>query len=466
MKNDNTFARDLKTRHLIMIAFGGAMGTGLFVGTGESLHTAGPLGTIIAYCVASVIVYSIMLSLGELSSYFPNTGSFGDYAHRFISPSAGYMVFWLYWLNWTTTVGIEFIAVGFLMQKWFPNVDTYIWVIVCIIGVFSFNVYRVKIFAESEFTLSLIKVIAVVLFLIFGFGMLFYHLYQDGFAKTFSNFYFHTQDYSGFFPNGITAVFMTILAVNFAFTGTEVMGVAVGETENPAKAVPMAINATLWRLIVFFVGSVFIIATFLPMSDATITQSPFVNVLQIFNVPYVGDVMNFILISALLSTANSGVYASARMIWGLAEKKMLPGFFCVVNKNGIPINGLLFSMLVSLLALLTAVSPAKSVINNLIAVSSLAMMLVWLSVSISQYKFRKWYLGQGKKLDDLPYKTPLTPGIQIFGVIGCVVSIIGAYFDKEQRIAIYGTIIFCVVAFIAYHLTKHIWRKDEKFTSN
>lgn len=462
MKSNNVFVRDLKARHLIMIAFGGAMGTGLFVGTGQSLHTAGPLGTVIAYCVASVIVYSIMLSLGELSSYFPNTGSFGDYADRFISPSAGYMVFWLYWLNWTTTVGIEFIAVGFLMQKWFPDIPTYIWVIICIIGVFSFNVYRVKIFAESEFTLSLIKVTAVVLFLVFGVGMLCYHLYEYGFAQTFSNFYFHTESYSGFFPNGISAVFMTILAVNFAFTGTEVMGVAVGETKNPAKAVPMAINATLWRLIIFFIGSVFIIATFLPMQNATITQSPFVDVLQIFNVPYVGDIMNFILISALLSTANSGVYASARMIWGLSEKKMLPKFFSVVNKNGIPINGLLFSMLVSLLALLTAISPAKSVINNLIAVSSLAMMLVWVSVSISQYKFRKWYLAQGKKLEDLPYKTPFTPGIQILGVIGCVVSILGAYFDKEQRVAIYGTIIFCVVAFVAYHLTKNIWKENEK----
>ncbi|PAF47213.1 hypothetical protein BKH41_08000 [Helicobacter sp. 12S02232-10] len=462
MKNNhNLFVRDLKTRHLVMIAFGGAMGTGLFVGTGESIHTAGPLGTLIAYCIASVIVYSIMLSLGELSSYFPNTGSFGDYAHRFISPSVGYLIFWLYWLNWVVTVGVEFIAVGFLMQKWLPNVEIWVWVICFSSIIFLFNFYKVKVFAESEFILSLIKVIAVSVFLLIGFGMIGYHLYMNGFEQTFANFYFQKEDYQGFFPNGIQAVFMTILAVNFAFTGTEVIGVAVGETKDPAKAMPLAINATLWRLIIFFIGSVFIIATFLPMDSASITKSPFVGVLELFNVPFAGDVMNFILIIALLSTANSGLYASARMIWGLAEKRTLPRFFSKVNQRGIPMNALVLSMLMSLVALLSYFFAPQNVINNLIAVSGFSMMLVWVSVSISQYKFRKWYLAQGKKLEDLPYKTPFTPAIQILGIIGCVISMVGAYFDIEQRAAIYGTIIFSTLCFAAYFISKRFIKNDE-----
>ncbi|PAF52335.1 amino acid permease [Helicobacter sp. 13S00477-4] len=461
MDKDKLFVRDLKTRHLVMIAFGGAMGTGLFVGTGESLHTAGPLGTLIAYCVAAIIVYSIMLSLGELSSYFPNTGSFGDYAYRFISPSAGYLVFWLYWLNWVTTVAIEFIAVGFLMGKWFPDVPIWVWVVCCTVIIFGFNFYRVKVFGESEFILSSIKVIAVVIFLIFGVVMIAYHLYLNGFEITFANFYFHSDSYSGFFPNGFEAVFVTILAVNFAFTGTEAIGVAIGETKDPAKAMPKAINATLWRLIVFFIGSVFVIATFMPMNSATITESPFVGVLEMLKVPFAGDIMNIILIFALLSTANTGLYTSARMIWGLAEKKLLPKLFAKINHRGIPINSLCLSMLVSLLGLLTYFYAPKSVINNLIAVSSLAMMLVWVSVSIAQYRFRKWYLAQGKKVEDLPYKTPLTPGIQILGIIGCVFSIIGAYFDVNQRGAIYGTIIFCVVFLIIYFITKHLTKEKQ-----
>ncbi|PAF47589.1 hypothetical protein BKH46_03975 [Helicobacter sp. 12S02634-8] len=457
-KENHLFVRDLKTHHLVMIAFGGAMGTGLFVGTGQSIFTAGPLGTLIAYCVASVIVYSVMLSLGELSSYFPHTGSFGDYAHRFISPSVGYLIFWLYWLNWVVTVGVEFIAVGFLMQKWLPSVPIWVWVVCFATIIFSFNVYRVKVFAESEFFLSLIKVIAVSVFLLIGFGMIIYHLYLGGFEQTFANFYFQTPDYQGFFPKGFQAVFMTILAVNFAFTGTEVIGVAVGETKDPAKAMPLAINATLWRLIIFFVGSVFIIATFLPMDNASITKSPFVGVLEIFKVPFAGDIMNFILIIALLSTANSGLYAAARMIWGLAEKKTLPQFFAHLNHKGIPLNALILSMLVSLIALLSYFFAPESVINNLIAVSGFSMMLVWVSVSIAQYRFRKWYLAQGNQLKDLPYKTPLTPGIQILGIVGCVISMVGAYFDIEQRAAIYGTIIFSIVCFIAYFVSQYFMR--------
>lgn len=461
--NSNQFKRDLKTRHLVMIAFGGAMGTGLFVGTGESLHMAGPLGTLIAYIVASIIVYSVMLSLGELSSYFPHTGSFGDYAHRFISPSVGYLIFWLYWLNWVVTVGVEFIAVGFLMGKWVPEeiVPIWVWVVIFATLIFLFNFYKVKVFAEAEFALSTIKVIAVTIFLIISFSMIGYHLYTIGFVKTFANFYFTSKEYTGFFPNGIQAVFMTILAVNFAFTGTEVIGVAVGETKDPAKAMPTAINATLWRLIVFFVGSVFIIATFMPMNSATITESPFVGVLETFNVPFAGDVMNAILITALLSTANSGLFAATRMIWGLADKKTFPSFFARVNPRGIPMNALVLSILFSLIALLTSFYAPKSVINSLIAVSGFSMMLVWVSVSISQYKFRQWYLRDGNKIEDLPYRTPFTPGIQIIGIIGCVISMIGAYFDVEQRVSIYGTIIFSIICFVAYFLTKYFIKSKE-----
>lgn len=467
MKNDNSFVRDLKTRHLIMIAFGGALGTGIFVGTGQSIATAGPLGTLLAYLVASVIVYSVMLSLGELSSYFPNTGSFGDYADRFISPGTGYTIFWLYWLNWVVTVAVEFIAVSFLMEHWFPNVSTFYWVVLFAIVIFGFNFYRVKVFAESEFYLSLIKVVAVSIFLVIGFSVIIYHLYTLGFSQTFSNFYFSNAS-NVFFPNGFSAVFMTILAVNFAFTGTEVIGVAVGETKDPAKAMPKAIKATLWRLIIFFVGSVFIIATFLPMNSATIKESPFVGVLELLHVSYSGgiisinasDVMNFILVIALLSTANSGLYASARMIWGLAEKKRLPKLFAYVNKRGIPIYALILSMLVSLVALLTKVYSPVDVINTLIAISGLSMMLVWISVSVSQYIFRKQFLKEGNKLSDLPYITPFSPYTQIIAIVGCVISVIGAWFDSSQRIAIYGTIIFVILSYLVYYFTRNLWNNN------
>ncbi|RDU66096.1 amino acid permease [Helicobacter didelphidarum] len=478
MSGNNTFIREIKTRHLIMIAFGGAMGTGLFVGSGGSIHQAGALGTLIAYCVASVIVYSVMLSLGELSSAFPNTGSFGDYAHRFISPSAGYVIFWMYWLNWVATVAVEYTAIALLISAWFPDVNLYVWVALCAIAIFLLNIFTVKLFAEGEFIVSFIKVFAVLIFLLLGFISIIYNLYLYGFNMTFANFYSANNDQ--WFPNGFSAVFMTILAVNFAFTGTEVIGVAVGETKDPRNAMPKAIKATLIRIIIFFIGSVFIIATFVPMNDARITESPFVTTLQIIKLPfvenglpYIPDIMRFILIAALFSTANSGLYASARMIWGLAQKKMYPKIFATINKRGIPVYALLMTMGFSLLPfffelviyIALQINPDFSAyINNknidnmmesLITVSGFTMMIVWTSISYCQYAFRKQYLASGGKLDDLAYKTPFTPYIQIIGIFGCVISMIGVYFDESQRIAIWGTIIYIVICYIIYFATKN-----------
>lgn len=490
--NDNYFKREIQTRHLVMIAFGGAIGTGLFVGSGDSIHQAGGLGTIIAYCVASIIVYSIMLSLGELSSSFPHTGSFGDYAHRFMGPSWGYLIFWMYWLNWVAGIAVEYGAIAVLLQPWFPSVNLYVWVLLSAIIIFILNVFTVRLFAEGEFIVSFIKVIAVIIFLILGVISICYNLYLHGFSETFQNFYVAqpsnntNPNYNPLFPNGFEAVFVTILAVNFAFTGVEVVGVAVGETKNPKEAMPKAIKATLLRMIIFFIGSVFIIATFVPFDDAKITDSPFVATLQIIKLPfvdnglpYVADIMRFILIVALLSTANSGLYASTRMIWGLAQKQMYPKIFARINKRGIPIYALLMTMGFSLLPFLfefiiylllycfpnlSAYISNKSIENMLrilITVSGFTMMIVWASISYCQYKFRKEYMASGKRLEDLPYKTPFTPYIQIIGILGCVISMIGVYFDESQRIAIWGTIIYIIMCLIVYHLTKNRFGKTK-----
>ncbi|RDU69410.1 amino acid permease [Helicobacter aurati] len=483
MKN-NTFMREIQTRHLIMIAFGGAMGTGLFVGSGGSIHQAGALGTLIAYCVASVIVYSVMLSLGELSSAFPHTGSFGDYAHRFISPSAGYVIFWMYWLNWVATVAVEYTAIALLLNPWFPDVNIYVWVALCAVAIFVLNVFTVKLFAEGEFIVSFIKVFAVMIFLILGSISIIYNIYLHGFSFTFANFY--TANNNSWFPNGLTAVFMTILAVNFAFTGTEVIGVAVGETKDPRNAMPKAIRATLMRIIIFFIGSVFIIATFVSSNDARITESPFVTTLQVIRLPflegelpYIPDIMRFILVVALFSTANSGLYASTRMVWGLAQKKMYPSIFARLNKKGIPIYALLMTMLFSLLPFffelgiyiclqffpeLSAYINNKSIehmMESLITVSGFTMMIVWASISYCQYVFRKQYLASGKKLEDLAYVTPFTPYIQIIGILGCIISMIGVYFDEKERIAIWGTLIYIALCYIVYFATKHKFAKEQ-----
>ena len=445
MGNQQEFHRILKDRHLMMIAFGGVIGTGLFVATGENLHHAGALGTLLSYCIGAMIIYTVMLSLGELSSSFPNTASFGDYAHRFISPSTGYVVTWLYWLAWVAALGGEFTAVGLLMQKWFPQVDVWIWASIFGVIIFVLNIYSVKIFAEGEFLFSFIKVAAVVVFLILGCGIIVFNLFDIGVAKTFENYY-----KEGWFPNGASAILMTILAVNFAFSGTEVIGVAVGETKNPQVAMPRAINATLWRLVVFFIGTVFVIATLLPHNDARLSTSPFVAVLEQIGIPYAGDIMNFVIIVAIFSVSNSGLYASSRMLWSLGNQKKLPAFFGKVNHRGIPANAVIFSMLGSLSALASLVYAPQAVFATLIGISGFTSILTWMSISLAQYNFRKTCTPQ--MIKNLPYKTPFMPYTPIIALVLCGASIIGCLFDSTQQLAVIATAVFVALCYGAYFL--------------
>ncbi len=433
----------MKNRHLMMIAFGGVIGTGLFVATGENLHHAGALGTLLSYCIGAIIVYTVMLSLGELSSAFPYTASFGEYAHNFISPSIGYIVTWLYWLTWVVALGGEFTAVGFLMQKWFPHSPVWIWASIFGIIIFALNIFTVRIFAEGEFVLSFIKVVAVAIFLILGIGVIIYHIFEYGIQMTFINYYSN-----GWFPNGMGAILMTILAVNFAFSGTEVIGVAVGETKNPQKAMPKAINATLWRLVVFFIGTVFIIATLLPYDDAKTSASPFVAVLDKIGIPFAGDIMNFIIIIAIFSVSNSALYASSRMLWNLGNRKKIPAFFGKVNSRGIPINAVIFSMLGGLSALGSLIFSPELVFATLIGMSGFTSLLTWMSVSLAQYNFRKRITKQEEA--KLPYKTPFMPYTPIIALSLMTLSIIGCCFDKMQQIPIIATFIFILICYLSY----------------
>lgn len=445
--------RVMKGRHLMMIAFGGVIGTGLFVATGENLGNAGSAGILLSYCLGAVIVYTVILSLGELSSAIPKTSSFGEYAHRFISPSVGYIVTWLYWLTWVAALGGEFTAVGLLMQKWFPDSPVWIWATIFGVIIFSLNIFTVRVFAEGEFLLSFIKVLAVVLFLVLGVCIIMLHIFSTGVESTFSNFYKF-----GWFPNGMSAILMTILAVNFAFSGTEVIGVAVGETKNPEKTMPKAINATLWRLIIFFIGTVFIIATLLPYnyneSHAHITKSPFVAVLDNAGIPFAGDIMNIIIIVAIFSVSNSGLYAASRMLWHLGNQKKIPAFFGRVNAKGIPVNAVIFSMLGSLSALASLVYSPQLVFATLIGMSGFTSILTWMSISFSQYRFRKTLTE--KQIRDLPYRTPFMPYTPILALILMGASIIGCWFDSTQRISMIATIVFILACLVVYMIQNKV----------
>ncbi|MDQ0200976.1 S-methylmethionine permease [Neobacillus ginsengisoli] len=455
-KNRQEFQRKMQARHLVMLSLGGVIGTGLFLSSGYTIQQAGPFGTILAYLIGALVVYLVMLCLGELSVHMPETGAFHSYAAKYIGPGTGYTVAWLYWLTWTVALGSEFTAAGLLMQRWFPSINVWVWSALFAILIFVLNVLTVKFFAESEFWFSSIKVIAIVIFIILGAAAMlgFLPMTHSKPAPFFSNF-----TSAGLFPHGATAIIMTMLAVNFAFSGTELIGIAAGETADPDKTIPKAIRTTLWRLIIFFVGTIVVLSALLPMSDAGILESPFVAVLERIGVPYSADIMNFVILTAILSAANSGLYASSRMLWSLANKNTISPIFGKMTKQGVPINAIIFSMVGGALALLSSIVAPDTVYIVLVSISGLAVVVVWMSISASQFLFRRQYLKEGNSEKDLVYRTPLYPLVPIASFILCLASCIGIAFDPTQRIALYCGIPFILFCYGSYYLTKNLKKR-------
>ncbi|OLP65751.1 Amino-acid permease RocC [Bacillus pumilus] len=454
------YQRKMTSRHLFMLSLGGVIGTGLFLSSGYTINQAGPAGTILAYLVGALIVYLVMLCLGELSVAMPVTGAFHTYATKYIGPGTGYTVAWLYWLTWTVALGSEFTAAGLLMQRWFPDTSVWMWSGVFALLIFLLNAFTVKFFAESEFWFSSIKVMAIILFIILGGAAMFGLIPLQGgeAAPFFSNF----TGEGGLFPNGFLPILMTMLAVNFAFSGTELIGIAAGESVNPDETIPRAIRTTVLRLVLFFVGTIIVLAGLIPVEEAGVIKSPFVVVFDRIGIPYAADFMNFVILTAILSAANSGLYASSRMLWSLSEERTLPKKLAKLTSNGIPLNALVLSMVGGILSLLSSVIAAETVYLVLVSISGLAVVVVWMGIAASQFMFRRRFLEDGGKLSDLAFRTPLYPVVPIVAFILCLASVIGISFDPNQRIALICGIPFIILCYVAYYVTTWIRKKREE----
>ncbi|MCM5705152.1 amino acid permease [Larsenimonas salina] len=447
----NDFKRTMQSRHLVMLSLGGVIGTGLFLSSGYTVNQAGPLGAIIAYLIGGLVVYLVMMCLGELAVEMPETGSFNTYATRTIGPGTGYTVAWLYWLTWTVALGSEFTAAGLLMQHWFSDVPVWAWSALFAAIIFLLNAFSSRVFAETEFWLSLIKVLTVLAFIVIGaagiFGLT--PAAQGHGAPLLSNL---TAD--GWFPTGVMPILMTMLAVSFAFSGTELIGIAAGETVEPEKNVPRAIKATLWRLVIFFVGTIIVIAALLPWQEASVLESPFVAVFSKTGIPYAADIMNFVIITALLSAANSGLYAASRMLWSLAEQKTLPQMFGRVTRGGVPLNAIIFSMIGGLFSLLSSRFAPDTVYIALVSISGFAVVAVWMVIAASQFMFRRQYLAAGHDPARLGYRAPLYPLVPLLAFGFCALSLIGIAFDPSQRVALYFGLPFVALCYLMYYLTR------------
>lgn len=449
-----TLKRAMSTRHLVMLSLGGAIGTGLFLGSGEVIAQTGPIGAILAYILGGLIAYMVMLCLGELAVQMPVAGSFGAYAQKYIGSGTGYMISWMYWLTWTATLGTEFTAAALLMQEWFPHISMWIWTIIFAITIFGLNLSSTRIFAESEFWLALVKVVTVIAFILLGllaiFGVISFH-------GTQSAPLFHNLTAQGWFPQGLMPIFTTMLIVNFAFSGTELIGVAAGETKNPAENVPKAINAAIWRLLIFFVGTIIVISALLPfqaagLSGEGISNSPFVTVFNYIGIPYADDIIRFVIITALLSAANSGLYAASRMMWSLSDQRQLPRIFSRLSNSGTPIIALIVTMFGAIPGLLSEYFAPETIFQNLLGVAAFTMVIVWMSICWSQFNFRRQWYKAGHSISELKFAAPLYPIVPILGFIFCLITGLSMAADPNMQAGFIGCLVFIAACYLSHFI--------------
>ena len=420
--------RGLKSRHVSMIALGGTIGTGLFLTSGDVIHTAGPFGALTAYVLIGAMVYFLMTSLGEMATYLPTSGSFSDYGTRYVDPAFGFALGWNYWLNWAITVAVDLTAVALCIKFWLPDVPSWIFSLIALIIVFAINALSVKTFGETEYWLSAIKITVVVLFLIIGFlsifGIMGGHIIE---LDSVGNHGFVGGLGSFTTGGGILGV---LLVAGFSFQGTELLGITAGEAENPEKSIPKAMNSIFWRILVFYILSIFVMAAIIPFTDPHLVggnsaaQSPFTIVFERVGLSIAASIMNAVVLTSVVSAANSGMYASTRMLYSLAKDGGAPKIFSKTSKNGIPFIALLATTAVALLTFLTSIY-GVSFFTFLVSASGLTGFIAWIGIAISHFRFRRAYVAQGKDVKKLPYHAKLFPFGPILALIMTVLVTLG-----------------------------------------
>ncbi|OOB75536.1 gamma-aminobutyrate permease [Clostridium haemolyticum] len=414
--------RGLKPRHLNMIAMGGSIGTGIFLAMGDTIHQAGAGGALTAYGLIGIMVYFLITSLGEMATYMPISGSFSAYANKFIDPALGFALGWNYWYNWAITIAAEMVAGGLVMRYWFPNVKPLIWSIIFLAIIVGLNVLSSKSFGESEYWFASIKVVTVIIFLLVGFATIVGVIGGDkiGFKNFTSN--------GGPFVGGLKSIFMIFLMAGFAFQGTELVGVAAAESENPEKSIPKAINTIFWRILIFYLGTIVVIGAVIPVTQLGVDKSAFTVVFEKAGIVVAASVMNAVILTSILSAGNSGMYASSRMLYAMAREGMAPRIFGKTNSKGVPINAVLLTTLIASICFLTGVFAQSTVYVWLVAASGLAGFIAWIGIAICHYRFRKAYNAQGLNMNKLKYKAKLYPIGPIIALIMCIIVIIGQGF--------------------------------------
>ncbi|MBS9335175.1 amino acid permease [Fructobacillus sp. M1-13] len=416
----NSMKQQLKTRHVSMIALGGSIGTGLFLTSGSSVAQAGPFGAIAAYIAIGIMVYFLMTSLGEMATFAPTSGSFAEYGNRFVDPAFGFALGWNYWFNWAITLAVDTVTVGLVAQFWLPQVPSWIFSAIALTLIFLINLFSVKTFGETEFWLSLIKVVTISFFLFIGVLAIFGIIHSD--VDVMKNLNVGQHGFVG----GWQGVLSVFVVAGFSFQGTELIGITAGEAKDPSKSVPKAIHSVFWRILLFYIGAIFVISALVYYQDprlmssadsGNVMMSPFTIVFKNAGIAFAASLMNAVILTSVLSAANSGTYASTRTLYSLAQKGQAPKIFGRLTKNGVPLASLLLTMAVGLVAFTSEMKGGNVVYGWLVSASGLTGFLAWMGIAISHLRFRRAYVAQGNKVEDLIYKAKWFPAGPIIALV-------------------------------------------------
>lgn len=404
-------SRRLKGRHLQMIAIGGSIGTGLFVGSGNALRAGGPAALLIAFGLIGMMLYCVVHALGELAVVFPVAGSFSAYSTRFLDPAWGFAMGWNYAMQWLVVFPLEIVAAAITIEYWHSSVNKAVWITIFWLLIVSINLFGVKGYGEAEFVFSLVKVVAVIGFIILGIVINVGGGPKGGYIGTL---YWHDP---GAFAAGFKGVCAVFVTAAFAFGGTELVGLAAAETANPRKSLPTATKQVFWRITLFYVVSLAIIGLLVPytekrlvgQSSADAKASPFVIAIENAGIKVLPSIMNVVIMISVLSVGNSSVYGSSRTLAALADQGQAPRIFSYIDRKGRPIVGIALASLCGLLGYLGASKKQGDAFMWMLAISGLSSIFTWGSICLAHIRFRRGWQLQGHTLDELAFRSQ--PGV-------------------------------------------------------
>ncbi|ALE06887.1 L-asparagine permease [Arthrobacter sp. ERGS1:01] len=450
---DAGYHKGLKRRHMSMIAIGGSIGTGLFLGASGRMELAGP-SLAIVYIICGAFAFFVVRALGELVMYRPSSGAFVSYAREFMGEKGAYSVGWLYFLNWSTTVVADITAIALYVHFWsmFVSIPQWVLALTALLIVVVMNVISVKLFGEMEYWFAIIKVGAIVIFGLIGIF----------FIVTGSQIAGHTPglsmiaDNGGFFPKGIAPMFTIALGVVFAFGGTEMVGVAAGESENPRAVIPKAVNSIMWRIILFYAGSVVLFTLLMPWNAYSAGESPFVTVMNAVGIPGAGDIMNIVVLTAAMSSLNAGLYATGRTLRSMAMAGTAPKFAKRMNKSGVPYGGILITSSIGVAGVILNFFVPEKAFEIVLNLAGIGIVGTWVSIMVCHWLFlRKAKRGEVVRPT---FRLPLAPITNVVTLVFLAMVVILMAMDAEVGRITLGVFAIVVLAMVIgwYGIRKRI----------